>query len=529
MSADFSPDEVLDNVNAFFRLPVAPEYLTNEALMACWYRAVGFSSLRDKWVMLNSKALSTCLKNDVVINAQAFTRNEIQKMLKDILLSPEEPSKKQSSKYPDYFFFAPIVPSTAYFSNPVRLSSNLNNRRASAWNVECLLMMLVAYVSLNKKDATDLWDKLFAGLGVDTEGDEDYFAKIVENLLQACAAAVKGVDPSTSERFPVWEKTENIFFESGKIPILESNRLLFSEIGPLDEIRHGILDVLSQKHKFSRWQWLTMFDALMRMSMISFVLWLFDMYHVALQMINEYIVKGVDIPEINALDLFKRCYQEFHVKKTLCYGEGVAAAEKDAIVRYAKEHLSIAFFLERVKEVNQEIYQKIDWSSVEGFVTSLRLIRPLFNSKEKQQTLQQDIAELLDLKARECSLSGARPKHMRELFAVLRQKVVIDRHSDFIRYDQSYLVRKRGNYSSAPFIVDMGSVTCFTVIFCCANGRRIFPLKDLYSYLDKYYISVRDSQRSRFVDYLKGLDLTMDSPDADDGLMVRNPFYEEER
>ena len=32
----------------------------------------------------------------------------------------------------------------------------------------------------------------------------------------------------------------------------------------------------------------------------------------------------------------------------------------------------------------------------------------------------------------------------------------------------------------------------------------------------------------QFITHLKGLGLTMDSPDAGDGLMVCNPFYSEE-
>ena len=57
----------------------------------------------------------------------------------------------------------------------------------------------------------------------------------------------------------------------------------------------------------------------------------------------------------------------------------------------------------------------------------------------------------------------------------------------------------------------------------------MFPLKDLNSYLERYYITVQSGYVDQFLAYLKGLGLTMDSPDAGDGLMVRNPFYSEVR
>ena len=522
------PDDILREVSAFFQLPVVPEYLPSEMLIAACYRALGLEGLRDNWISLNGKALTKLFAQKHGVESLPFVAQEVWRILKDVLLSPEDPKQKRAQKYSDFFFLAPIVPSTAYFSNPVRLNRNPNAVGGTPWNVELLFKALVAYSSNDKVDAGDLWDMLFHQMSVENGPSEDYFARIAEDVLRSCATAIVTDDPSVEVRFPPWMKRQNSIYMDGKFLIDENDRLVFSEISPLDEIRDGLRLVLRQKPRFSRWQWMTMLDAQMRMSVVALILWLLDLHHVVDLAIVKYVIEGADIPLVDGQEFFKSFYLENHVEHVFCYGEGFAKAQKLVVTRYAREHLGLAFFLSLTKQIDESVFKKINWSSTEGFVDSLRLLQKLYASANYKDLYEKGVVEMLDEKNEDLNPKKSRLKHILEFFTVLRQKAVVDSQSDFMRYDQSYLVRKKGSYSSAPFVVDMGSMACFTIVSCCAKKRRVFPLKELYTYLARYYISVRDAHVDQFVSHLKGLGLTMDSPDAGDGLMVCNPFYSEE-
>ena len=523
------PDDVLKSVSAFFQLPIIPEYLPSEMLMAACYRALGFGGMKDAWVSQNGKALSKLFTTTKAgVECKPFSRDEVWKILKDVLLSPEDPKQKRGQKYTDFLFLAPIVPATAYFSNPVRLNRNTNAVGGTPWNVELLFKALVSYSSVDTEDSNKLWNAFFEAFAVQNDDRDDYFARIVEDVLNKCAAAVVASDQNAVGRFPEWKQQPNSIYGDGRYLINSKDRKVFSGISPLDEIRSGLWLVLKQKRRFSRWQWLTVVDAQLRMSVVALVMWLLDLHHVVYTAIQKYVIEGQEITEEDPTQFFRDHYLSSHFENVFCYGEGFTKAQKLVVTRYAREHLKVSFFLSLVKELAPMEFGVTDWSTVEGFVASLKALRGVFMEKANRLLFEEGVVKMLDDRAADLNPKKSRLKHILEFFTVLRQKSVVESQSDFIRYDQSYIVRKKANYSSAPFIVDIGSVACFTIVFCCANGRRVFAFKDLCQYLEKYYISVRKAHRDQFINYLKGLSLTMDSPDAGDGLMISNPFYEEE-
>ena len=204
------PDEVLRSVKAFFQFPVIPEYLPSEVLMASCYRALGFSSLQDSWISQNGKALWKLVsKEKEFFISSPFNRNEICRLLRDVLLSPEDPKQKRGQKYPDFLFLAPIVPSTALFSNPIRLNKKNNTAGGTPWNVENLFKALIAYSSQDKTDGDDLWDRLFSALSVQDDAEDDFFARIIECLLNEFSNYLKNNSIVAPERLPNWSKNSN--------------------------------------------------------------------------------------------------------------------------------------------------------------------------------------------------------------------------------------------------------------------------------------------------------------------------------
>lgn len=522
------PDDVLSHVGTFFQLPIIPEYLPSEMLTAACYRALGFLGMKDAWISQNGKALTALFEKGVGVNIEPFNKEEVWRMLKDVLLSPEDPKQKRGQKYPDFLFLAPIVPSTAYFSNPVRLKRNLDTSGGTPWNVELIFKALVSYSALNRTDADELWGMFFDAYGVQEDSREDYFARIAERMLKSCAEAVCQDDPNAAIRFPKWEMCTNDIYEKNKFLLSPDDRDLFSSISPLDEIRCGLRAILDLKHRFSRWQWMTMLDAQMRMSVVALMLWLIELHHIAKCAIQRYVIDGHDLPNVSDSEMFMRLYQEEHIRNVFCYGEGFAKAQKHIVTHYAREYYYLAFFLSLTQELSPDTNSSLKWSSVSDFVSSIKKLKAVYLPAENKELFLRGFEQMLDVKAGDLNPRKGRLKHILEFFTVLRQRTVVESQSDFMRYDQSYLVHKKGSYSSAPFVVDMGSMTCFVIAFCCANGRRVFPLKNLHQYLERYYISVQSGHMEQFLEYFKELGLTMDSPDAGDGLMIRNPFYSEE-
>lgn len=526
------PDEVLRSVKAFFQFPVIPEYLPSEVLMASCYRALGFSSLQDSWISQNGKALWKLVsKEKEFFISSPFNRNEICRLLRDVLLSPEDPKQKRGQKYPDFLFLAPIVPSTALFSNPIRLNKKNNTAGGTPWNVENLFKALIAYSSQDKTDGDDLWDRLFSALSVQDDAEDDFFARIIECLLNEFSNYLKNNSIVAPERLPNWSKNSNDIYGQGKFFINYSDRTILSESSPLNEIRNGFRLILNLKQKFSRWQWLTILDAHLRMSMMAFVMWLLDMHHVASVAIQKYIIGGMPIPNIPNNKFFhllcnesKEDYKEDY----FFYGESFSKAQIRIMTRYARDLIRISFFLLAAQNINPIKFNSLNWHTVDGFVSFLKSFAIDFGSQEIRKNFEDSYIAITQSEKTFLNSKQGRLKHFLEFFSVIRQKSVIDSQRDFIRYDQSFLVRKKGGYSNAPFIVDLGSIACFVSAYCCAQKRRVFTITELLKYLEKFYIKIHEAHTKQFIDNLKGLGLTMDSPDAGRGAMILNPFFEKE-
>ena len=517
----------IGKVHAFFEMPVVPEYLTSEMLMSAYYRALGFNGLKGSAVLKNSRDLHGMMYSADGFTSGAFGKSETEKLLKDVLLSPEDPTQKRSQKYPEYLFLAPIVPETALFSNPVRLTRNLNSQGGTPWNVERLAKILLAYCAKSEADSKDIWDQMFDKLSVAHDSEEDYFAQIIQNVLVDAADLLRKGKKDAADRLPCWNKQINDALDPNQAEIYYKDRQYFSKISPLDYIRSGLLSVFMLKPRFSRWQWLTMLDSLLRMSAVAFVIWLLDTHRIVYRMIQRFVfedgVVEIETPE----EFFVQEYNRHRTMTVFCYGEGSSKTEKRIVTDYGRDNIRLSFLLAYVRQVDLGIYNKLNWNSIGGFVKSLETLKNFFSNQALKDQYFTALAQVLNQRGNDMNLKATRLRHLIESFRVLRQKIVVDSQSDFIRYDQSFLIHKKADYTRAPYIVDFGSVACFVIVYCCAGTKRVFSLKDFKHYLSSFYIGVRPSHEENFTEQLKGFGLTMDSPDADDGLMIRNPFFEE--
>ena len=108
----------------------------------------------------------------------------------------------------------------------------------------------------------------------------------------------------------------------------------------------------------------------------------------------------------------------------------------------------------------------------------------------------------------------------------MRQRNVAD--PNFGRYDQSYMSKKRSGYKSAPYVVIPGSALLLTLAFCCTKrSRTVITLKSFREYLLNFGFAIKQSQIAAFTTQLRNLGLTMDSPDAEEGVIILSPFMTE--
>ena len=385
----------------------------------------------------------------------------------------------------------------------------------------------MAYCAKSEEDSKIIWDQMFDRLSVAHDNEEDYFAQIIQKVLADAADALRTKMDDANDRLPRWIKQINDALNANQAEMYYKDRQYFAKISPLDNIRSGLLSVLELKPRFSRWQWLTMLDSLLRISTIAFIIWLLDLHRIVDQMIQHFVFEDGVVDLEHPEDFFVREYNHHKNMTVFCYGEGSSKAEKQIVTDYGRNNIRLAFLLAYIRQIDITTYKTLDWTSIGGFVKSLGELKNFFKNQSVKDQYFSALTQVLILRSNDMNLKATRPRHLIESFRVLRQKIVVEAQSDFIRYDQSFLIHQKAAYTRAPYIVDLGSVACFVFAYCCAGTRRVFSLKDFKHYLSSFYIGVRPSHEENFTEQLKGFGLTMDSPDADDGLMIRNPFFEE--
>jgi hypothetical protein len=95
-------------------------------------------------------------------------------------------------------------------------------------------------------------------------------------------------------------------------------------------------------------------------------------------------------------------------------------------------------------------------------------------------------------------------------------------------YDQGYWLRKNGHHSAAKWVVSAGPVAVLLLVHCCAR-RTLGPATtdDLCRHFSAYGISVRPDDVTGSADLgatLRRMGLVTDSPDAEGGMLIYNPF-----
>jgi len=477
---------------------LAPEYNTGEVMLAALYRQVGWQRNTDKWTRFSEKSVNTestmffnkihakrQKRNDSIIDQDDWVH-----LLHNGLASPKM-SKQSKSKKPILY---PLVPDCALYANAARL-------RGNPWNPGNLLEQLILNGCESKDNSEALWSKLFDKLGADSSDlNEDIWARLVsEQFSNSRSEDVRWALNKLSRTRP----------EIGK-EIFESS--------PAKAFAIDLRSILELKTKLTRRQWLATLESLVRIGSVSHVLWLCKLNY----QIWAYLKKCLLASDSKELELKTSILEESSALWKL--DEHGNRGAKSIIRHYLHGRVAINTLLFEYSLLTDSDVSLNTLGDMQEFGGEL------FKLKEAGKILPSKILErvqsLLDA---DPAVIACKKGVSKNIFEFVRHTIGQKNTANPAKrsYDQSYWMRKKGSYSAAPWIIDLGPTSILTMVYCCSHGYdQNRTVQDLFRHIGKYglIVDLQDLQETNLLDSLRTLQIVVDSPDAEGGMIIINPF-----
>ncbi|ACA15997.1 conserved hypothetical protein [Methylobacterium sp. 4-46] len=471
----------------------APEYASSEVILSSLYRAAGFQGLSEGSVPQAGRDLDREIRKyrnrkrsreGAALDADSFNM-----MLHSALESPKLPSKASKR----FLQVMPIVPQTAAFSGSARLAGN-------PWSPGVLVRRMVWLGASSAAAAEKLWANLFDALSV--ANDDDIFARFLQRELAAWASG------------SVWTRAPSI-----PMPMLD----LADQDGlryPARQFAEDIEAIIDAKSSLTRRQWTSLLEAILRIGVVSHVLWLCEIHDRTWRCVRSALSGGgpTTLEEAREAMLPRSLAM-------LSYGDRALAMVKDQTSAFLMARLGLNATLWSLAEGGKDVPGNL-WSAA-GVLALCEGVRA------DRATLDRlGLAELVS------------ELQERENHTIICRKGIGSNITEFARhvlgqrqaanavlrgYDQGYALRKRGTRNSSPWIVALGPVAVLALVHCAlskTSGPR--SVRRLAQHLRGYGISVdhRDIAQNDLGHQLRMLGLVLDSPDAESGMLLVPPFVE---
>ena len=481
---------------SFFHMRPAPEYANGEVILASLYRNVGFgnaaSEVSERNVSKNGNNLLRAIekgradaKSPSGLSVTAF------RTVVNAVRSPRQPN--QSSRRS--FQIAPLVPEASIYSLAARL-------RGSPWNPGELIKKLVLMGTHDLETSKQLWRKLHASLSI--EQNEDIWAQFLSLELDSW----RPKDISANWSIIQEAQEENDF---------DLNAWRQSNIfAPASAFCNDLQRVIEVKSILTRRQWITVLESLLRIASTSHVLWTCKTNWALHNMLEESMVgKPPSSVEVVNSRLSSAC-------KTWHYGQSASPKILESACEFvrARMWINLAF---------------LSWDQALKGVTSLNSTSAILDacqaiakhaSPASLGTYKRNKLAVAEQDPRKTSCKRGIGKNVIEfLMHTLRQRPTSEVGME--SYDQGYILKKRGSYSNAPWVVSLGPVSVLLFVHCCTAatpGPR--TVEDFCSHLAKYGLNAEPQEvgGSDLGATLRNLGLVLDSPDAEGGMVIVSPF-----
>jgi hypothetical protein len=471
-----------------FNIRPAPEFATAEVVVASLYRAAGFPHLSERDVPAAGREfdrLSQATRGAKL--PQGIGRDTWRTVLHGVLESPKQPN--QSSRR--FLQLSPVVPDAALYSGSARLTGN-------SWNPGLLIQRMILIGSESDSDAESLWGTTYDALTV--QKDDDIWARWLQEEFEKRRKDEHG-----------WGR--GVVKEKVNWPHVEKQNLVF----PARQFVKDLVAVLGAKNAMTRRQWISLLEAILRIGSVSHVLWLCE--------VNERIwralraaVEGADgASESDLADEIFSSKNPF-----LEYGNPGVPIIRDYASRYLVARLGINLVLWQLHAMGSNVETL---SSGTDIAAVLQLAR-----KNRRALLAADlIGEFNNIKDEQARTVACKKGIGSNLIEFGRHTLgQRQTNSESLRgYDQGYVLRKRGEHKSSPWIVSLGPVAVLALTHCClkeAAGPR--SIRRLCDHLSWYGINIDqdDVSKSDLGRKLRMLGLVLDSPDAESGMLLVPPF-----
>ncbi|MBK6780904.1 MAG: hypothetical protein IPG75_15295 [Gemmatimonadetes bacterium] len=475
--------------DSVFNIRPAPEFATAEVLVASLYRNIGFAGRSEREVPAAGREfdkLTQRIKLPTGIGPRV-SRETWRTILFTILESPKQPN--QSSKR--FLQLNPVVPDVALYSGSARLTGN-------SWNPGLLAQRMLRLGSSSDSAASGLWNALFHALTVG-EGD-DVWARWLQEEFE-----------NWNKSGPKWQPTA--MGTHAGLPQEERARLRF----PAQQFVLDLEAIIESKAIVTRRQWVSLLEAVMRLGSVAHVLWLCDVND-RLWRAARGILEGERPPEQheveNRIVSIDRSY--------LAYGNPAVPIMRDYASRYLVARIGLNVFMWHLESLGHEVGALTSCSAINRFLQQIAANREALG----QRDILAQFAAIRDEQARTVACKKGIGSNLVEFGRhVLGQRQTASESSR--GYDQGYLLRKKGDYASAPWVVSLGPVAVLALVHCClreAAGPR--SVNRLCQHLGAYGLEVDrdDIASSDLGRKLRMLGLVLDSPDAEGGMLLVPPF-----
>jgi hypothetical protein len=476
--------------NTFFHIRPAPEFATAEVVFSSLYRICGFD-IPERDVPSSGREFS---KNSQSTRVHERSGSQIdmetwRTVLNGVLESPKQPN--QSSKR--FLQMCPIVPDIALYSGSPRLTGN-------SWPSGQLIQRMIGFGSEDHAHALVLWQNLFEALSV-TEHDDIWARWLHQEFCLRRKSELQ------------W-KLSTLPHEEG-LPNEEKRKINY----PARQFARDLSSIIESKPFMTRRQWVSLFESVIRIGCVTHVLWLCDLNYKVWQAIRRAINSGEQLSPDQVTSEIITTKGHY-----LTYGNPGMQIIKDYASRYLVARVGINLVLWELQA------RGINITSIRSCAELSRFLGKVSQKRGELKTagVEAQVTELQEgeKNARTIACKKGIGSNIVEFARhVLGQRQTAN---ETLRgYDQGYIFRKKAEYSSAPWVVGMGPVSILALVHCClrdAAGPR--SIQKLCQHLESYGIRV-DRANVTTGDLgknLRMLGLVLDSPDAENGMLLVPPF-----